>query len=217
MKCIHCLKESENITKDHVFPRSWYTDDTPSWIQRWTAPSCSECNQKFGKMEQDLFVKLAACIDPHKAEASGINNKLKKTFAKRPHFTRSLLAELRPYTKGKKVFPGLGPHSNFPIESQLYIPAPTELIPVLEKIFRGVEYVMAGEYIEYPYKLKIYHIEKEPQEIKNIFNQCGQKEILGPGFKIERAVPTGIKRPVIYKQTTWGTIVSYASIFEDNK
>jgi hypothetical protein len=216
MRCIHCLQELREKTKDHVFPKSWYTNDTPSWVQRWTVPSCRECNQKFGKLEQELFVKLVPCIDPYKLEASGITNKLIKTLEERPHFVKWIRNNLKPYSKDKKAFPGLGPHPGFPIEFQLYIPAPVDLLmSVLGKIFRGVEYIMGGEYIEHPYNLKIYHVEAEPKEIKDIFENWGKKEALGPGFKIERATPSDMKRPVIYKQTTWGTITSYASIFKN--
>jgi len=216
MKCVHCLQELKTKTKDHVFPKSWYTDDTPSWVQRWTAPSCRDCNERFGKLEQELFVQLVPCIDPNKAEASGITNKLKETLQKRPHFLKRLLVKLRPYSKDKKTFPGLGLHPGFPPESQMYIRMPHDLlITVLEKIFRGTEYIMGEEYIEHPYKLEIYHVEKELKEIKDIFEKWGKKEALGPGFKIERATPSGMKRPIIYRQTTWGVITSYASIFKN--
>jgi len=60
--CIHCVRPTEAPEKDHVFPDSWCPDTTPSTVQRWTAPSCAECNRKFGQMEQDLLVRLVGCI-----------------------------------------------------------------------------------------------------------------------------------------------------------
>ena len=212
MKCIHCLLETTEETKDHVFPKSWYTDDTPSWVERWTVPSCKNCNQKFGKMEQDLFVRLVPCINPKKAEMSGITNKLMCTFSARPHFLKWLLENLKPYSKDKKPFPGLGPHPETPINSQLYIPAPDGLLmPVLEKIFRGLEYKIGGRYIEPPLDLKIYHVFEEPKEIKKLLNFKSTVS-LGPGFRIERVVPDNQTIPVFYKTTIWGTLISYASI-----
>ena len=87
--CVHCLKNLDKDTKskDHVFPSSWYTDDTPSNIQRWTVPSCADCNNSFGKLEKDLFVRLAMCIDPKQAKAVGINKKLMRTFGIGPDTT----------------------------------------------------------------------------------------------------------------------------------
>jgi len=212
MKCVHCFIELEKETRDHVFPKSWYTDDTPSWVERWTVPSCEKCNQKFGKLEQDLFVRLVPCINPKKAEMSGITNKLLHTFEKRPHFLKWLLANSKPYTEDKKPFPGLGPHPEAPIESQLYIPGPNDLLmPVLEKIFRGVEYKISGHYIEPPLNLKIYHVFEEPEEVKRLLNFKSTAS-LGPGFRIERVVPGNQTFPIFYKTVIWGTLISYSSI-----
>lgn len=215
MKCVHCFKnlELDKKSKDHVFPASWYTNDTPSEVQRWTVSSCKNCNLSFGKLEQKLFVQLVPCIDPNKAEASGITNKLMKTLKKRPHFLRKLLSELKPYSKNIEPFPGLGYHFDFPIESQLHIQISSNLLmTVLGKIFRGIEYKIGKQYIEDPYELEIYHVNKEPEIVKNLFQKHGKTKFLGPGFKVERAVPFDETRPVIYKVTTWGTIISYASI-----
>jgi len=215
MKCVHCLQNLKEKTRDHVFPNSWYTDDTPSWVEKWTVPSCRVCNEKFGKLEQELFIKLAPCIDPDKAEASGITDKLIKTFQERPHFLRELSKDLKPYSKDMKIFPGLGPYKGFPIESQKCIYGSWDLlISVLEKIFRGVEYKLTRQYIEDPYNLKIYHVYEEPELVKNLFQKNKKINFLGPGFKLERTSPDGMTRPALYKTTIWGTLVSYASINE---
>jgi len=209
-KCVFCNNAAN--TKDHVFPRAWYTDNTPKNIQRWTVPCCSLCNTKFGKLEQNLLVKLASCIDPNKVEMSGITKKLIETIKKRPHFLKVLLGKARPYTNKLKAFPGLGPHIGYSLDSQICIPVPTELIIVLEKIFRGAEYKLTSQYIEDPYKLKIYHIYEEDPFIIDLFHKWGKSVSLGPGFKIERASPPNLVRPAIYKATIWGTFISYASI-----
>jgi len=213
MICIHCLEDLKKKTRDHVFPSSWYTDDTPSWVERWTVPSCRACNEKFGKLEQELFIRLVPCIDPKKAEASGITNKLIKTFQKRPHFLRELSKNLKPYSKNMKILPGLGLHKGFSIESQKGIDVPRNLlISVLEKIFKGVEYKLTGQHIKDPYNLEIYHVYEEPELVKNLFQKNKKVNFLGPGFKLERISPDGRTRPVLYKTTIWGTLVSYAWI-----
>src|SRR5712664_2404712 len=73
MKCVHCFIELNEKTKDHVFPTSWYPDTTPTQVQRWTVPSCARCNGTLGRIERELFVRLALGTDPTKAEASGMS------------------------------------------------------------------------------------------------------------------------------------------------
>jgi len=226
IKCVHCLKEIEKSSKDHVFPKSWYTDNTPSHIQRLTVPSCIDCNNKFGKLEEELFIALAGCVDPKQAEASGINFKFKRALGiERGNLTRyeqvirkrkaqKLLKKFVPYDSIRtKPFPGLGPHEGYPSDKQMAMPVPKELIPVLEKIFRGLEYKLNNKkYIGHPYVLKVYHVDEEPPELERLFNSFGKKEEFGPGFKVQRASAVEDEEVVIYKSIIWGKLESYASI-----
>jgi 5-methylcytosine-specific restriction endonuclease McrA len=75
IRCVHCLRETDATTKDHVFPSSWYPDSTPETVQRWTVPSCTDCNTFLGKLETDLLVRLALCLEPASASAAGISSK----------------------------------------------------------------------------------------------------------------------------------------------
>ena len=79
-RCIHCGQPLLEETDDHVFPTSWYPDSTPQSVQRWKAPSCRVCNGNSGKKEQELFIRLALCINPRKNGALGISAKLARTF-----------------------------------------------------------------------------------------------------------------------------------------
>src|SRR5436305_14522758 len=72
--CIHCLNSCEK-SRDHVIPASWYPDNTGPSVQRWTVPSCRRCNQGFGKLENDLLLRLVLCIDPKSEAVSGLANK----------------------------------------------------------------------------------------------------------------------------------------------
>ena len=71
-KCIHCLKTSNNITDDHVLPKSWYPENTPKEIEKWTAPACQRCNADLGKLEEDLKIKLALCLNPEDPDLRSI-------------------------------------------------------------------------------------------------------------------------------------------------
>jgi len=56
-------------TWDHVFPRSWYPDNTPKDLEKWQVPACQPCNANYGKLENQLMILLGMCVDPSKAAA----------------------------------------------------------------------------------------------------------------------------------------------------
>jgi hypothetical protein len=70
-KCVHCLKDGVRVTDDHVFPRSWYPENTSASIEKWTIPACFQCNNEYGEIEQDLLIRLGLCIDPQSPGALG--------------------------------------------------------------------------------------------------------------------------------------------------
>jgi hypothetical protein len=63
-KCVHCLKDNVELTDDHMFPKSWYPDTTAENLEKWTIPSCLECNQRLGKLERDLIGRVGAGTKP---------------------------------------------------------------------------------------------------------------------------------------------------------
>src|SRR6266851_4649627 len=71
-RCVHCLRVSEELTRDHAFPNSWYPDTTPKSVQRWTAPSCLRCNNELGRFEEDLLLRVVLCIDPRMPAVAGV-------------------------------------------------------------------------------------------------------------------------------------------------
>jgi len=78
-RCVHCLRRSESLTADHIVPSSWYPDTTPSNVERWTAPSCRECNAYLGALERDLVIRLVLCVNPRSPAASGLAAKVFRT------------------------------------------------------------------------------------------------------------------------------------------
>ena len=227
--CVHCLVDlpKNEVTKDHVFPSSWYTDDTPPEVQRWTVPSCKACNGKFGVLEKELFIRLALCIDPRKAEASGITKKLLRTLGVGPDMPEKereireklrleVLAATKPYTGDETLptLPGLGLHQGFSPESQRAVPIRADCLDaVLEKVFRGCEYVLNNrQYVKLPRSIGIYHVHQEPSQVAQTFSKFATRTSLGPGFEIKRAATQDGEYAVLYKAIIWGTLVSYASI-----
>lgn len=218
MRCVHCLKEIVKEkgakTMDHVFPRQWYTDNTPEKIQRPTVPSCKSCNNKLGAIEEVLFVKLALCTNPAKAEASGIHKKLRKSFEKKKSLIKEIVESATPYKPGAGYFPGLGPNPHFPLEKQRTILMPeTELLAVTKKIVRGLENYYNERYIEKPYKLEIHYV-KEGADLLDIehYFKIQLPITYGPGFIVERAAASDDPKSVMYRITIWGTFKYYATI-----
>jgi hypothetical protein len=60
------------MTEDHVPPKSWYPDTTPSSVQYWKVPSCTKCNNDLGRKERDLLVRFGLFIDSSQKDASGL-------------------------------------------------------------------------------------------------------------------------------------------------
>ena len=224
-KCIHCRIESVTMTREHAFPSAWYTDNTPINVQRWTVPSCSQCNNSLGAAEMDLLIKMVPCIDPNKPEISGLRNKVFEALGigmegkisaeelrKRKALAKKVFGELKPYNNNIKVFPNFGLHEGFPSEAQHVINIPSNILfPVLKKVFRGAEYKLNNKkIIEPPFELEIFHTEKEIPELEILLRRFGRTEYLGPGFKLQRvASGSGL---VLYKVVIWGTWVAYGLI-----
>ncbi len=70
--CVHCLQFHDELTWDHVFPESWYPGTTPEDLEKWKIPACLPCNKDYGRIEEDLLIKLGLCIDPKNPRGAGI-------------------------------------------------------------------------------------------------------------------------------------------------
>jgi hypothetical protein len=230
MKCVHCLEKLRGKTKDHVFPASWYPDNTPQAVQRWTVPSCARCNGTLGKIEKEMFVRLALCPDPTKLEASGMSKSALRTLGigvanldpKEKAYRIALLKKV--FAKAKRLkdygeislLPGAGPHTGFPAGEQLTITIPEEILRrVSEKIVRGCEYKLnGGAYVEKPLEVKVYFIHDRGSEDLTAFVEKLPATTLGPGFEVRRgqAPPEEGLHIVIYRIVIWGTLKIYATI-----
>src|SRR5713101_3511088 len=75
-QCVYCLQTFEVRSWDHVMPRSWYPDTTPSDLERWQVPSCTPCNAAHGRNEEDLLLRLMMCFGNDDARAAGIPQRI---------------------------------------------------------------------------------------------------------------------------------------------
>jgi len=232
-RCVHCGEGLAEETRDHVFPASWYPLTTPSEVERWTVPSCRKCNCTLGKKEKELFIRLAMCVDPRKAEAAGLSAKAMRSMGigaeglsvKERWHRRALklkvMASMWRYEPGTPTFPGFGLHRGFPTDEQIAINIPSNLLQeVAKKIVRGCEYRLASRVIEEPYVVKVYfvHSENVPELVVRAFQTAGaQTTQLGPGFRVTRVTAHDEPNSAIYKIIIWKTLVIYASILPDRE
>lgn len=92
-RCVHCLSELTGpaesgtppldtaATKDHVFPKQWFPDNTPQNLNRWTVPACARCNRELGAIEKRLLNTIILCLDVTRPEIAGIYQRVKKGLA----------------------------------------------------------------------------------------------------------------------------------------
>ena len=191
-------------------------------------PCCSDCNGKFGFLENKLFSRLALCIDPRKAEASGLSKKVMEGLGigvvgigddeqfHRKAQLAGLLKKFARYEEGMETFPGFGPHKGFSEDEQTALLIEEELMgQVARKILRGCEYKLdTGRYIDPPYRLEVAfpnEDSEEMEETKAMIQRIGSTD-LGPGFRVQRAVVDTDAKTVIYRVTVWGTLKIYGSV-----
>ena len=229
--CVHCLRVRDT-TDDHVFPASWYPDNTPANVQRLTAPSCGQCNSTFGKMETDLLVRLLGCIDPKEAAASGLHDKAlrslgigvqkrlsEKEKAKREARRAKLRSEFIPASDVASLpgrIPGLGPPLDEAAGSILFPIAAFSMMT--EKIARGCEYNFNKKkrLVEPPYSVLTTLSESKPAPIPEGWMPfCFD---FGPGCKITRVCfPEDDPNAVLYWIFIWNTLCVRAWIdLEEN-
>lgn len=215
-RCVHCLRYVAKTTADHVFPSSWYPDTTPSTVQRWTVPVCTECNNKHGQLENDLLTRLMLCIDPSLEGVSGLKFKvlrslgldidgLSKAEKERREARRAKIrAELtrdENLLNGPARVPGLPAHE----DSQYGVPIPYAGLSIItEKIVRGAEYKLHGRYVEPPYKVLtfIHDSDSVPQPFRPFLYSYD----LGHGCRIRRLKTIEDANVVRYWITVWGTL-----------
>lgn len=226
-RCVHCLREFSGTTKDHVFPASWYPETTDAKVQRWTVPSCGECNNKFGALEKELLVQFGLCIDPRKWAALGLSKKALRTLgvgvqnlpsdeaAHRAGHKKKVLSGMRPVTPemSRSVLPGFGPHEGFSLEVQPAVLVPAKvLIAVMEKVVRGCECKIAKRYVEPPYRVDVFFPQGGTVPALAPILAKGETKTLGPGLTIERATATDDPKSAMYRLLLWETFVVYAVI-----
>jgi hypothetical protein len=223
-KCVHCLKGNLELTEDHMFPKAWYPDTTAENLEKWKIPSCLACNQRYGKIEQDLIGRVALSLDANNPASKGLAERALRAInpaaaknegdtAARDARAKKLLREMfkGEEIKGKNIVPGLGERWGRPIERQLAIAIPDDSFPAItEKIVRGLAYRVDNEFIAPPQEIECRLAAEEGlEEVKVLLIKHGKEFKREPGLAIRRAVLDGGD---LYEITFWDQFKTYATV-----
>jgi hypothetical protein len=174
-------------------------------------------------------VFLAYCINPTKPAAQGLYERARRTIGigveglsyeekrHRDARRRKLLNEARPYSPEIQphIIPGLGPHPEAPVSSQMQVMIPAESIyAVVKKIVRGCEYWLAGgRIVESPYEIEVLFPTETPEDVRKLMAAFALGPVyLGPGLRIRRGSAHDDAFSALYELVMWDTLTAYASI-----
>ena len=87
VRCVYCLRSVQEATEDHVIAQSWYPESTPENVEKWKVPSCRPCNTRYSKLEDDLKIRLAFCVDPSNPAAQGVYERARRALD--PHMGKN--------------------------------------------------------------------------------------------------------------------------------
>lgn len=229
-KCVHCLQHFEELTWDHVFPESWYPKSSPQDIEKWKIPSCLRCNREYGKMEDDLLIRLGLCINPQDPRSEGIAQKalraLKGEFGKNKKDKKIREAKrnkiLRESLFGKEIptqgiFPNFEGLASQKEDDRIGITIKESSFRKLtEKIIRGINYIDNQIFIERPYSIESFVLTDEGAEpIIATLNKFGKEYAKEPGIKVMRAVAPEDGLSSIYSIEIWGHLKTYGAVIAE--
>jgi hypothetical protein len=229
--CVLCLKPSTHLTWDHVFPKSWYPLTTPPNIEKWKIPACSQCNKKFGKLEEELLLCLGLCVDPQEQKSLGINDKVLRAinplYAKndrdkkfREAKRRRIIEQLRIYdTVPKKgILPNFIPYPSKKHNGYAFINIPEDyLFKLGEKIVRGITYLSNKVFLDETYNIKVDFIENNKAEaVAKTIEKQGVTNNIGPGILVKYAI-TSDRVLSLWLIEIWGKLKMYVTVIKSHQ
>jgi|SRR5579862_1787812 len=225
--CLHCLRWHDDLTWDHVFPQSWYPDDTPHGIEKWKIPACRPCNAEHGRSEEELLLALGLCTSPADRHAAGITNKVLRSIdpsaarnrrdrAARLKKRARLLREIRRTSVPPQigVLPNFGPQPGlaYPHYALVTIPA-RNLIKLGDKLVRGITYLEFGAEISGRYMIETHVTHDEnAAEIDALVRSKGTQHYGGPGVTVVRAAAVDDPVVALFHIDIWGRLRLRASV-----
>ncbi len=225
-RCVHCLQHVDALTADHLFPRSWYPTTTPTTLEKLKFPACGPCNKEYGRLEEDLRLLLAACVDPKSDAAAGIWAKAYDSIS--PDKARSELdkikrqnAQKRFLKRVREVDPSMARsaipeiHSDRPKGGLALVVPAKETHRFIEKLIRGTIYLTEGRFIEQDQEVTVSLLRPEDGDpIVRLVEQFGELSELGPGIRIWKAVAQDAKTNSLFIFDIWDQFRFHGAVMD---
>ena len=200
-----------------MFPKAWYPDSTPPNLERWQIPACLKCNQRYGKLEDDLLVRLGMSINPTLPQAAGIAEKALR--ALNPRMAKNAKDAAHRYKRAMKFQRLLKPVADVPQasilrtfprqpdwpEARFGIQIPRASLQALaEKISRGIFFIEDEKYIEPPYEITHYMLREAPHDgVLDLLEQYGTVYAREPGIVVKRAIAADDRMSAVFSIEIW--------------
>ena len=198
-KCVYCLEYFENLTSDHVFPKSWYPETTPNHLEKWQVPSFAACNNKYGKLENDLIQRFGLCVDPQEFASLGISDKVLR--ALNPRYGKSPNDKAHREKRRDKIIKQLSAASDFPkaaflpgFDSDRYsnvknlnalLISDDDIKLLSQKLIKGITYIENKSYLDQRFIIEVFPAsDQESNEISKIVDDSLIYYEKGTGIKI---------------------------------
>jgi len=190
-------------------------------------PSCSECNSRMGKIENELLLKFGMCVPPFAPSSLGVAQKAMRSVdphsAKNSHDAehrkkrreRLLKETINPATVPlSSIFPGFGFHAGQdPTQETAITVVEADLKAIAVKVIRGTTWVIDEKYIEPDYEIKIYFV-RDPKfsQFYEPLVKFGNTYSLGTGLTVKRAVADADRMSSLYYVEIWQQVFMYGSV-----
>jgi len=226
-KCVHCLSDPVERDWDHVFPRSWYPDETPLNLAKWQIPSCIVCNRKYDKIESDFLSRVGLALDPdHPASRSVVQTALRSM---KPSAGRDVRDSSMRLARGRKILaemlqgaeiplqatiPGMSERWGRALDEQVAVLVPAQSLELItKKIVRGIFYIEDGIFIEPPFVIDFFVLPEEDTGVwTQSLDQFGKIYARPPGLFVRRAVVPEDNTSSIFEVVFWQQFRTYASV-----
>jgi len=209
-RCIHCTRHFEELTSDHVFPRSWYPDSTPEKMEKWQVPACRKCNNEYGRLEEELLLLLGVCLSNSAFASLGMGARVVK--AVDPSRGRNDRDENARLNKGIKLVQSFHPPvKGRPVmtlggdPSGLAVSIPTKSLKrICEKIIRGTIYLHAERILSDEHEVLCSAVPEAEDALFDLATKkFGATFDRGPGIEVTWArdperPPCGLFRVVLF-------------------
>jgi hypothetical protein len=200
---------------------------TPANLEKWTIPSCSACNGKYGELEEDLLFRLGLCISPEEAKAVGISEKALRSIRpaaarderdrrcreRKRQRIREELIHLEAVPK-KGLLPNFGPQANQECGPYLGVRvSKTKLEALGTKIVRGITFLRTGRVLTDEYEIPIFcGDESKAMRVTQLLQRHGQIYARAPGIVVHFVQASDDPLTAAYRIEIWGKLRIYAAV-----